>query len=61
MKFVLYVLIAVLYILNTLFGLGPVLFADGSARERLVTFIAVVLIYAVITVCLRMLLKWRKR
>jgi membrane protein DedA with SNARE-associated domain len=33
------------FILVTFFGLGPVLFADGSMGERLVTLLVVVLIY----------------
>jgi hypothetical protein len=57
----LYILFAVLYALTTFFGLGPVLFADGSDRERLVTLIVVLLIYAAITYMLRILLKRRRK
>ncbi|MNR65135.1 hypothetical protein D3C85_1880540 [compost metagenome] len=50
-----------LYILITFFGLGPVLFADGSARERVLTLIVVLLIYAAVTVGLRIILKRLRR
>jgi hypothetical protein len=53
----LYVLFAILYLLTTFFGLGPVLFADGSAKERILTLIVVLLIYTAITVWMRSLLK----
>lgn len=57
MRGMLYILFALLYILTTFFGLGPVLLADGSLRERMITLIVVLLIYAVITVGLRSVLK----
>jgi len=57
----LYILFAVLYALTTFFGLGPVLLADGSDRERLVTLVVVLLIYAAITFMLRILLKRRHK
>jgi hypothetical protein len=53
----LYVLFTILYLLTTFFGLGPVLFADGSAKERMLTLIVVLLIYTAITVWMRSLLK----
>jgi len=61
MIWLLYVLFAVLYILTTFFGLGPVLFADGSDRERMVTLIVVILIYVAITVLLRIVLKRHRK
>ncbi|WP_379153864.1 DUF6954 family protein [Paenibacillus sp. sgz5001063] len=57
MRGLLYVLFAALYLLTTFFGLGPVLLADGSTRERVLTLIVVLLIYAAITVWLRFILK----
>lgn len=57
MRMLLYVLFAILYLLTTFFGLGPVLFADGSAKERTLTLIVVLLIYTAITVWMRSLLK----
>ena len=61
MVWLLYILFALLYALTTFFGLGPVLFADGSDRERLVTLVVVVLIYAAITVLARIVLKRRRK
>lgn len=61
MRGLLYALFAVLYILITFFGLGPVLFADGSAGERVLTLIVVLLIYAAVTVGLRIILKRLRR
>lgn len=45
MKVLFYIIILAAFILLTFFGLGPVLFADGSMGERLVTLLVVVLIY----------------
>ncbi|MNO03262.1 hypothetical protein D3C81_2239090 [compost metagenome] len=57
MKWILYILFALLYLMVTFFGLGPVLFADGSIAERVVTLVVVLLIYVLITLCLRSVLK----
>ncbi|HHU63899.1 MAG TPA: hypothetical protein GXZ32_06840 [Clostridiales bacterium] len=51
----------VLYILVTLFGLGPVLLADGTMRERVITLIVVIAIYSVVTWGFRKALKWSKK
>ncbi|MCE3200238.1 hypothetical protein JI735_21400 [Paenibacillus sonchi] len=61
MRGLLYTLFAVLYMLITFFGLGPVLFADGSARERVFTLIVVLLIYTAVTLALRLILKRMRR
>lgn len=45
MKSLFYIIISIALILVTFFGLGPVMFADGSTSERLVTLFVVVLIY----------------
>ncbi|OPX42629.1 hypothetical protein CLHUN_34500 [Ruminiclostridium hungatei] len=45
MKTILYIFIVAAFILVTFFGLGPVLFADGTARERLLTLAVVIIIY----------------
>ena len=37
------------YLLVTFFGLGPVLFADGSSAERAITLFIVLLIYAALS------------
>ncbi|SES98281.1 hypothetical protein [Paenibacillus sp. NFR01] len=57
MKIVLYLLFAVLYLLVIFFGLGPVLFADGSRSERLVTLAVVLVILALLTLGLRAVMK----
>jgi hypothetical protein len=57
MKWLLYILFALLYLIVTFFGLGPVLFADGSTTERMVTLVVVLLIYVLITLWLRNVLK----
>jgi uncharacterized membrane protein len=46
-----------IYLLLTFFGLGPVLFADGSNSERLATFLVVVGLYILVTCILWYLLK----
>lgn len=58
MKWFIYTVFIVLYLGVTFFGLGPVLLADGSAQERVVTLAIVILIYVILTV---ILLTWRKR
>ncbi|WP_342565470.1 hypothetical protein NST84_10210 [Paenibacillus sp. FSL R7-0345] len=49
MKGLLYLLFAAAYVLVTFFGMGPVLFADGTAAERVVTLMTVLLIYVLLT------------
>lgn len=49
MKIVLRLLLFVLYALVTMFGLGPVLFADGTQQERMITLGVVIVIYAALT------------
>jgi Family of unknown function (DUF6954) len=49
MKAVLGVVLFVLYALVTMFGLGPVLFADGSREERMITLSVVIVVYLAIT------------
>ena len=48
MKYILHAFFIILIALVTFFGLGPVLFADGAARERVLTSIVLVLIYALL-------------
>ncbi|KNY29818.1 DUF6954 family protein [Pseudobacteroides cellulosolvens] len=40
------VIMAAAFLLVTFFGLGPVMFADGSMSERMTTLAVVVLTYA---------------
>ncbi|MFZ3589486.1 DUF6954 family protein [Bacillus sp. DJP31] len=48
---------SILYLLITFFGLGPVLMADGSMQERVITLAVVVLLYVVLSIVFRSLLK----
>jgi hypothetical protein len=43
-----YIIMCILFILVTFFGLGPVIYADGSTSERIITLIVVLLIYALL-------------
>jgi hypothetical protein len=38
-----------LYLVVGFFGLGPVMFADGSMQERLITLSVVILIFIILT------------
>ncbi|SFD84438.1 hypothetical protein SAMN05216378_1700 [Paenibacillus catalpae] len=42
------ILLLAVFLLVTFFGLGPVLFADGSMTERTITLSVVIIIYFVI-------------
>jgi hypothetical protein len=44
-KTVFYIFMGAVFILVTFFGLGPVLLADGSLNERILTLVVVILIY----------------
>lgn len=50
MKVTLGLVMFVMYALVTMFGLGPVLFADGSLKERMITLAVVIVIYVVLTI-----------
>lgn len=56
-KPIIIIIFVLLYALVTFFGLGPVLFADGSIQERILTFAIVVGIYVVLTLILRRLMR----
>lgn len=51
------IIFIILALLVTFFGLGPVLLADGVLTERLFFLGVVILIYAVLIVAYRMVLK----
>ncbi|CAG9606373.1 DUF6954 family protein [Pseudoneobacillus rhizosphaerae] len=57
MKWFIYFIFIILYLGVTFFGLGPVLFADGTMQERIMTFFVVLVIYMVLT---GVLLLWKK-
>lgn len=52
-----YIIFTLLFIFLSIFGLGPVLLADGTAQERIMTFVLVVILYVVLILVLR----WFKR
>jgi hypothetical protein len=47
-KKIVYVILILLLLAVTLFGLGPVIYADGSDTERMITLLVVVALYLVI-------------
>ncbi|NLK97453.1 DUF6954 family protein [Defluviitalea saccharophila] len=57
MKIVLDIVIIIGFIVVTFFGLGPVLFADGSRLERLITLLVVICLYVLLTLAF----KWVKK
>lgn len=57
MKLVIYIVYAILFMLVTFFGLDPVLMADGSAGERAVTLAVVIVLYVLLALLLRFLIK----
>jgi len=42
------IILVILIILVTFFGLGPVMFADGTMRERVFTFLVVLALYVIL-------------
>jgi hypothetical protein len=61
MRLVICIIFAILFILVTFFGLGPVLMADGSAGERAATLAVVIILYALLALMLRFLIKRMKK
>lgn len=61
MKWFIYFIFIILYLGVTFFGLGPVLFADGSMQERTMTFIVVIIIYLILTALLLLWKNTRKK
>jgi membrane protein YdbS with pleckstrin-like domain len=57
-KVIVDILFVALFLLITFFGIGPVLFADGSDRERMNAFLVVLLIYAIWFILLTL---WRRK
>ena len=53
-----YLIFLVLFLLLTFFGMGPVLMADGSLNERIITLIFVLFGYMILGGVFRF---WRKR
>ena len=57
-KYLGYTVIIILAALLTFFGIGPVLFADGSMQERLITLSVVLILYGLLGI---LLLYWKKK
>jgi hypothetical protein len=57
MKWVMVVVFIIIYLVISFFGLGPVLLADGSMQERVLTLPVVLLLYVVITIIFRACIK----
>ncbi|BDH61761.1 hypothetical protein MTP04_18910 [Lysinibacillus sp. PLM2] len=57
MRWFIYVVFFVLFIGITFFGLGPVMFSDGSNQERFITFLIVLLIFVILTMLLIYMIK----
>ncbi|UVI33358.1 DUF6954 family protein [Paenibacillus spongiae] len=60
MKVVLGFVMFVLYALVTMFGLGPVLFADGTDQERMFTLAVVIAIYVALTIITYLIFRKKK-
>lgn len=45
MKILFFTIISIAFLLVTFFGLGPVLLADGTFTERMLTLLVVLLLY----------------
>ena len=52
-KIIAYLIIIILFLLITFFGLGPVLLADGQPGERVLTLIVVLILYVVLYIIFR--------
>ncbi len=60
-KKIIYIVLILLLLLVTLFGLGPVLYADGTNTERMVTLVIVLALYAVILITFYVIhTRWKK-
>lgn len=57
MRLAVWILFVILLLLVTLFGLGPVILADGTANERFATLAVVIALYVILALLLRFLTK----
>mgnify|MGYP001218786580 CR=1 FL=1 len=48
-----YIVFIVLFLLVTFFGIGPVLIADGTFQERMLTLLFVIVIYFLLILAFR--------
>lgn len=58
MKYLMYTVLIIAALLVTFFGLGPVLLADGSFTERMITLLGVLFCYALLALAF---IYWAKR
>lgn len=61
MKVLIYLVFIILYLFVAFFGIGPVLMADGTMNERMLTLGVIILIYALLTVALVKYRQWIKK
>lgn len=57
MKYLLYIIFIILYCLTAFFGIGPVILADGLFKERTITFIVVLMVFVLLTIVFKFLIK----
>ena len=57
MRILIHIIFIILLALVTFFGIGPVLLADGVMSERLLTLAIVIVIYLILIVLYRMILR----
>ena len=57
-KYLGYTVIIIVGILLTFFGIGPVIFADGSMQERLLTLLVILILYVLLGI---LLAYWMRR
>lgn len=60
MKTLFYFVMAVAFMLITFFGLGPVILADGSMNERVLTLLVVILLYLLLGWIIIKIRKYKK-
>jgi LPXTG-motif cell wall-anchored protein len=56
-----YIIMFTIFILVAFFGLGPVIFADGTTSERVITLIIVLLIYVLLASTFLYFMKKKKK
>lgn len=47
MKIIGHIIFIILFLLITFFGIGPILMADGTSKERIITLVIVLFIYVI--------------
>jgi hypothetical protein len=61
MEFLVHAFFIILILLVTIFGLGPVLYADGIIQERIWTAAVVILLYVILAFLYSRTIKWIKK